>query len=672
MAEDAARLLAEAGSGEGLARELVDRYAARLGRGLTEGERLALAHILLHNARTLHRYLSENRDTFWLFVLRNQYRVFLLREQFDVVVGNPPWVSRTDVESEKFRRWYDGVLRFYRVSLKQELLGAPADTVIPFVLHCVNYYLRPGGYLYFVVPASVLQGYQYEVLRREPGPLRIHRIVSLERLRIRNVSRNRTETVFSVPCILLLARKGVERGGEGIEGAVYEGTVVHSSRNAPLAALSEALRSGSVRVVEGRYVRRGPASALVFEQRGEGRAVEGQRLVEKLVALSGSRRSAYLDRAVAGVGAYPRSFVLVRIPRPRYGLDPERIYVETHPRAITRGSEGAGKERWRRVLRGRVPYRYLYILVTGDSVFPFGVWGVSVGVLPVAVDYESNRFLVLSAERALVELGEWYWGGVGGLYREEGRAVGRQDVLNFISWLLRERINYQNKLGRQRPRAYTLVYNCSGDALNMGSAVIDRLQLLDRANRFLRKALGLDGDDLQLVSGVVIDYTNYLIDFESEEEAHYLCAMLQSSVVRQAVNRIQPPRHITDRPLQLPIPELVTDERVPALKSRGLPEGDIEELRRCQLELASISKQLHHDVERLLESLVYGKHGVPLVNITDSALTPQSVAAVRRAVRQSIAEQQSRIDELAAKVIDLALRSGSAARTILHYARLRG
>ena len=671
LTEDVIKLLTEAKSEDELIEEIVDKYVSKLRKDLTYEEKIALAYILLHNAKILHKYVSEKRNTFWLFILRNQYKVFLLREQFDIVVGNPPWVSRTDVESEKFREWYDRVLKFYQVSLRSEFLGAPADTVIPFVMHSVNYYLKPSGYLYFVVPATVLRGHQYEVLRQEERMLKIHKIINLEKIKIHDLSRNRIDTIFNVPCILLLIRREMEKSAKEISGVVYEGLITYKSKNVPFSVFNEAVRKGSVKVIEGVYIR-GPRGIFVFMPRKEGEVIESQELINRLITLSKFKKSRYLSRVIAGISAYPRNFILAQIPKPKYGLDPEHIYVKTHPRAITHKGEGEEKEKWTQVLEGRVSSKYLYLLVTGDNVFPFGVWGLNIAVLPAIADYNNNRFLILDAEKIVVELGEWYLKGIEEHYRKEkNKAPEKQDVLDFVNWLLKERINYQNKFGKQKPKAYTLVYNRGGDALNMGTVVIDRLQLLNKANKFIQKALGIN-DDVQIVSGVVIDYTNYMIDFDNRDEAHYLCAMLQSSVIRQAVNRIQTrgkkgARDITDRPLQLPIPDFVTDEKASTMSKRGISDSDIEYLRGLQLELARLSMELHDKVQELLRKYVHNKYGIPFVNVTDKVLAPQSVAAIRKRIRRDIAEYQRKIDELAIEIINFALQINARAKTLLDY-----
>ena len=668
MIEDAVKLLSREEDERKLVEEVISRYIDKLGVNLTDEEKISLAHILLHNARIVHKYVSEKRDTFWLFILRNQYKVFLLQGLFDVVVGNPPWVSRTDVESERFRRWYDRVMDFYHVPLRSEFLGAPADTVIPFVIHSVSYYLRPSGYLYFVLPASVLRGYQYEVLRGEEGVLKIHKVVNLEEVKIHDQSRGRVDTIFNVPCILLLVRKEVEKSVKEIEGVVYKGTIKYKSRNAPYTIFTDAVRKGFVKAIEGIYTI-GPQNILVFKTRGEEKELG---LPDKLLAFSKTRKSPYLDKVIAGIGAYPRNFFLVQIPKPRYGLDLEHVYVKTHPRAVERKGEGEGKDRWIQVLEGRIPSKYLYLLVMGDNVFPFGVWGLSIAVLPAITDYTNNRFFVLDIDRILVELGEWYLKGVREHYiKERGKDPSEEDVKGFIKWLLDERVNYHQKFVKQKPKAYTLVYNTSGDALNMGSAVINREEVVSEANRLVLEKLGV-GNDIQMISGLVVDYTNYMIDFDDAYEAHYLCALLQSTPVRQNVHRLQTrgkkgPRHITDRPFQLPIPRFIAGERASDTRRWGLPESDIEDLRGLQLELANLSAKLHENVGRLLEKYVYIEHGIPFVNTTDKALSSQSVGTIRKKIRHDIAEYQEKIDEVAFKLLNLTLKNNLKARSLLDY-----
>lgn len=46
------------------------------------------------NLRLMRRLVQEGRDTIWAFILKNYYRPAYLRQRpFDLVAGNPPWLS---------------------------------------------------------------------------------------------------------------------------------------------------------------------------------------------------------------------------------------------------------------------------------------------------------------------------------------------------------------------------------------------------------------------------------------------------------------------------------------------------------------------------------------------------------------------------------------------------
>jgi hypothetical protein len=49
-------------------------------------------------ALTLKHFLDSERDTIWAFILKNLYKPLLLRERFDAVMGNPPWIAYRSLE----------------------------------------------------------------------------------------------------------------------------------------------------------------------------------------------------------------------------------------------------------------------------------------------------------------------------------------------------------------------------------------------------------------------------------------------------------------------------------------------------------------------------------------------------------------------------------------------
>lgn len=652
-------------SEEDLVRKIESRLKERF-----KDELSYLVEIAKHNSKLLRRYIEEGRDTFWIFVLRNQYVVFLLKNKFDAVVGNPPWVSRTDVSSPRFREWFDRVFKYYQekhtIKLPQELRGAPADTAMLFILHSIEYYLKEGGYLYFVLPHSFLVGKQYSDLRSEEI-FSILKITDLSEMQI-NIQGRGKVPIFNVPCILLLARKERKQGPSEIKGHIVTGTVTYRSRNVPLSVVNHAIKERSLHSGDGVYVK-SVENKLVFK-----RPQEEEQLIKKLMdtVRDGRLRSPYYDVAVAGISAYPRILVFVKIPK-QYALSPDKIYVETHPRALEREKGEESKKKWMQVLKGRVSYKYLYLLITGDNVFPFGVWGINIAVLPIQVDDENNRFIVLEPKEVLEELGDWYRKGIDEYCkRNDLEAKEKEKCKNhedFISWFIEERVNYQNKVAKQRLLGYMTVYNRTGDALNLGSAVVNKKETIERANKFLlREYFQLsESSDLRAISGVLADHETYLIETNSPEEAHYTCAILQSSVVGKATRELQPkglkgPRHITRIPFRLPIPKFINAIDVTGLEGSTLSKSIIEKMQDLQLKLAQRSMELHERVFSLLESYIYKEHGIPLINVTDKSLSPNKVGEIRRRIKNQLKHDYDEIDRYTADLLKLYLslkKSGS-------------
>ena len=84
-------------------------------------------------------------------------------------------------------------------------------------------------------------------------------------------------------------------------------------------------------------------------------------------------------------------------------------------------------------------------------------------------------------------------------------------------------------------------------------------------------------------TGFVADYTTYIYETNDEDEAHYLCAFLNSKVVHKNVKSFQPQgkygkRDIGRRPFQLSIPRFSRNET-------------------NHLKLAELSKQCHEKVK---------------------------------------------------------------------------
>lgn len=108
---------------------------------------------------------------------------------------------------------------------------------------------------------------------------------------------------------------------------------------------------------------------------------------------------------------------------------------------------------------------------------------------------------------------------------------------------LTDRLNYNNLLVKQDIKKFVVLY--SGTGTNICSSVINR-QKIDKINN--------------KVVQFIPDVKTWIFETESEEEAHYLSAVLNSPHLNGLIKPLQPQglgggRAIHRRPLQFPIPQ---------------------------------------------------------------------------------------------------------------------
>ncbi len=56
-------------------------------------------------AEALHDFIRRPEDTIWAYILKNQYKPTFLKGQFDLVIGNPPWLSFRYVEKGDYQEY---------------------------------------------------------------------------------------------------------------------------------------------------------------------------------------------------------------------------------------------------------------------------------------------------------------------------------------------------------------------------------------------------------------------------------------------------------------------------------------------------------------------------------------------------------------------------------------
>jgi len=104
---------------------------------------------------------KEGRNGLWARIIKNAFApVFRATPPFDYVVGNPPWV-RWGYLSDEYREatkklWVDYGL-FSLKGMAARLGGGEKDFSMLFLYACADYYLREGGRLGFVITQEVFK-----------------------------------------------------------------------------------------------------------------------------------------------------------------------------------------------------------------------------------------------------------------------------------------------------------------------------------------------------------------------------------------------------------------------------------------------------------------------------------------------------------------------------------
>ncbi|MFA0783631.1 MAG: hypothetical protein YYHSYBAR_002022, partial [Candidatus Fervidibacter sacchari] len=238
---------------------------------------------------------------------------------------------------------------------------------------------------------------------------------------------------------------------------------------------------------------------------------------------------------------------------------------------------------------------------------PFGSRHLSLVVLPLM-----NRKLI-SANDAIRKgktgLADWLR-KADVIWRKHRKS--QEELLDYLNW--------QGKLTAQSPTGvYKLLYNTSGT--HLCSCVVDARDV----SRW--KVYDLP------VQGFIADTTSYWLETKDEDEAHYLCAVLNAPCVDEFIKPFQTKgafgaqkgkgeRHIHRRPFEvLPIPLF-----------------DPKDKRHQRL--AELSKECHTKVAQFV------------ANADEKTLT-QPIGRLRQQVREMLAKELSQINCLVAELLGL-------------------
>ncbi len=580
----------------------IEPVAARSLGAVPEKDRKAHLEILRVAFETIQRLHLEKppRNRIQLFLLRNVFRPSLLAGQFDRVVGNPPWIV---FNSLKDRGVQESIREAFRSEdlMPIESVGAlitQLDVSALFFVRTAKTFLKPGGKIRFLLPQPVFSGMQYSGFRSKPRGLPFDHIWDLAGVR---------PIFHSVQTCAVGAVLGPS--GRAMKDPI------------PCERLKGNLPSKSLTLSDARLLITAESTHVTPVT-----LANVWTYPEQDVSLLGAGRSYYHPKVRNGATLFPYGLVLSDLE-----VDP-KLGGDTANPAVRSAARGKRQPRrpWKGIdLSGSTEGRFIFQVATMSEILPYGHLELPTAALPILPLPSGEGSEVLDSSglrsRGFDHLAEYFskqeaiWDAQHGIGKKEGTGS------------LKDQIDFRGKL--------------SNHPFKKGWFVV-----IPTSARVVLAAVLRQGPGSVRVKGtripttaLVVDHGNNYLFTPSEDEAHYLCAILNSgpvnAVTKPAILKGRDTERNTYRePLELPIPKF--------------NPGDKQH--RAVVELAKVCAA---EVEGLLSG--------PFATDVSKAHIPHTFGALRERLKLELKDRQLAIDAIVDKVLKDQARIASSGKTTL-------
>lgn len=486
------------GSMQAYLKRAVPRFA-----NLKKDEYAAAIEGLWQFTDALASLIHQKKNSIWAFIIRNNYRPAMLRDHFEYVVGNPPWLSYRYIEDLEYQdEVRHRAVTEYRIAPEAQRLFTQMELATVFFMHALKTYGRPGARLGFVMPRGVLSADQHVNLRARSytAPIRLTQYWDLLGI----------QPLFQVPACVLFAIRDDEKGSIRDDLPVLEGFGSLPGNDVPWEIAADHLQ----------FVKRKGAVIYLGDRTALSTTPGRDRP---------NRQSPYARQFRQGATILPQSFYFVRGRDALGDIDPTALYwMETDPDQ----AQGAKRPYQDVRMRGHVEGRFLYTTALSRHILPFIV--LPPALITVPVEAQHGDLNVRTADQlrkdGYREMAAWM------RKVEQIRRDKRKDKAERQT--VYERLDYQRGITAQNLNGRHLVlYNAAGT--NVSAAYLDR-------------------DSLALP--FLVEHKLYWFSCDSQDEAFYLTAVLNAEVVNRAIKPFQSmgllgERDIEKKVLDLPIPK---------------------------------------------------------------------------------------------------------------------
>ncbi len=514
------------------------RFISLIARSVPDGTAASLPGQLYAVYASMKEAKGAGRDSIWKFILQNSYKPVFLMRRFDIVVGNPPWLTYAAIGSAEYQRLLRMLATTYGVT--------PSSTNMPhleiaaiFLAHTANYFLsEAGGTLAFVLPRSFMTADHHHNTRAgQIKGMRINRVWDLQDVK----------PLFRVPSCVLFAVPDASTGTHPLPTAGVPGLSV----------------SGTLPSHHLDYVRAAPflkdTPQRWFYSTLTGEKVKRVRSAFTRTLVEGQKGGNAYSRFRQGATIVPRNFYFVDVDQKL----PANASLADRTIAV-KSSEAANAEAkapWKnKSLAGRVEGSLLYRTAISRNVLPFCLIDPPLITLPVHVEGgKRDRTFSLTTSDDLFSAGhtegsEWFDKAtkVFDRYRTEAYKKAGMTML--------KRLDYQRGVASQNPDGKFLVLYTSS-ATDASSVLIDCTNF-----------------DLPFVA----DHKTYWCEVKSAAEGHYVASFLNSGYANLAIKDFQSKGLFGERDIH----KLIVMLPLPAFQKTDVRHQRISELGKASATIA--------------------------------------------------------------------------------------
>lgn len=175
-----------------------------IGKGLIKESDIEIVKALFSKLSVLHR---ASKDSFWPIIFRNSFAPVMIRDKFDYVVGNPPWIAWKAM-SKSYRAGTLTIWQSYGIFEKNayDKKTTHDDFGMAVTYVSVDQYLKVGGSMVFLLPASFLkstkggEGFRkFEIIRNNQSvPFNVEEVHDFSGV-----------SLFTIPTVAIKFGKGI-------------------------------------------------------------------------------------------------------------------------------------------------------------------------------------------------------------------------------------------------------------------------------------------------------------------------------------------------------------------------------------------------------------------------------------------------------------------------------